>query len=120
MKPKRIGVQLAHRDVLRTKATGRTVRLTDQMLVGLARSGSVRKAVPAFKTLFDSLSNAGCRTCNNAKIKAQKRQGQVLLGLKQSIANLEGEKLRQFKKMVSADTLIVYVRTAKGSKKRVI
>ena len=83
----------------------RVVRLTDNVILGLARMKNVRQQIPAFKALFESLGHRGCGRC---KKKSVHRQREVLLALKKMLAE-NGSMVRLLKKITNADTIVIYV-----------
>ena len=94
----------------------RVVRLTDNVLLGLARMGNVRSQLPAFATLFKALGRRGCGRC---KKKGARRQRDVLLSLKRTIAE-NGSMVRILKKIIKADSIEIYVPNGKVVVKRVL
>ena len=94
----------------------RIVRLTDNVLLGLARMANVRAQIPAFKMLFQSLGRRGCGRCRKKNVR---RQRDVLLAVKKSIAE-NGSIARILKKITKADGLEIYVPTGKVVQKRVL
>ncbi len=94
----------------------RVVRLTDNVLLGLARMKNVRAQLPAFKALFQSLGRRGCGRC---KKKSVRRQREVLLSLKKAVVE-NGSMVRVLKKIIKADGLEIYVPNGKVVQKRVL
>lgn len=94
----------------------RIVKLTDNVLLGLARMKDVRIKLPAFKSLFQALGNRGCGKCR--KKKAQ-RQRDVLITIKRMIVE-NSNMARVLKSIVKADGLEIYVPMGKVVRKRVI
>lgn len=94
----------------------RIVRLTDNVLLGLARMKQVRTQLPAFTVLFNALGRRGCGKC---KKRNMHRQRDVLLSLKKAIAE-NGSMVRILKKITKADSLELYVPSGKVVQKRVL
>ena len=94
----------------------RIVRLTDNVLLGLARTRNVRARLPAFKILFDALGRRGCGRCRKRNVR---RQRDVLLSLKKAIVE-NGSMIRTLKQIIKADGLEIYVPNGKVVQKRVL
>lgn len=85
----------------------RVIKLTDQILVGLARTASFRDKFKVFKALYEGLAAPGCGKC-----KKRKRQNTLLPAIKQEI--LKSPKLVQaIKQQLHASTLVIFVRKGK-------
>lgn len=82
----------------------RIVKLTDQVLLGLARTGDFRNKFSAFKQLYDSLGARGCGHCKN-----RRRQSVILPALKQSIIG-NPALITAIKQQLHADSLIIFVK----------
>lgn len=85
----------------------RSVKLTDQVLLGLARTVSFRTRFKSFKVLYEQLSSRGCGRC-----KKRRREGTLLPILKQTIA-ANPALIQAIKHQLKASTLIVFVREGK-------
>jgi len=92
----------------------RTVKLTDQVLLGLARTGSFRTRFRAFKALYESLGVRGCGKC-----KKRRRQSMLLPALKQQIAKTPSL-IQALKKQLRADTLVVFVKEGRSVVKKAL
>lgn len=82
---------------------GKTVRLTDATLLSLARNEQIRQAIPAFKKLRRASGHRGCGKCG----KRAPRQQTTLLQLKAALAKSPAA-IKQLKKILKVDTLVVY------------
>ncbi len=92
----------------------RTVKLTDQVLLGLARTTSFRSRFKAFKALYQSLAARGCGRC-----KKRRRQSALLPAMKQEIAK-NPALIQAIKKQLRASTLVVFVRKGKNVVKKAL
>ncbi len=92
----------------------RTVKLTDQVLLGLARTANFRSRFKAFKTLYENLGARGCGRC-----KKRRRQSSILPALKQEIAK-NSSLIQAIKRQLRASALIVFVREGKNVVKKVL
>lgn len=94
----------------------RVVKLTDNVLLGLARMKDVRAKLPAFKLLFEALGRRGCGKCRK---RSAVRQRDAMLTLKRAIAE-NGNMARVLKTIVKADGLEIYVPNGRTVQKRVL
>ena len=92
----------------------RTVKLTDQVLLGLARTESFRSRFAAFKTLYESLGVRGCGRC-----KKRRRQSAILPALKQALVG-NVALIQAIKRQLRASTLVVFVREGKNVVKKAL
>ncbi len=83
---------------------GKTVRLTDATLLSLARNEKVRQALPAFKELRRATGRRGCGKCG----KRRPRHQATLLHLKLSLSKSPAA-IKQLKKILKVDTLVIYI-----------
>jgi hypothetical protein len=92
----------------------REVKLTDQVLLGLARTVTFRSRFKEFKALYENLGTRGCGRC-----KKRRRQSGILPALKQAIVKNSGL-IQSIKKHLKARALIVFVKEGKSVVKKVL
>ncbi len=92
----------------------RTVKLTDQVLLGLARTVGFRTRFKAFKKLYENLGTRGCGRC-----KKRRKQSVILPAMKQEIVHNSGL-IQAIKRQLRASTLVVFVREGKNVVKKVL
>lgn len=92
------------------------VTVTDQLLLRLAATKSIRAQAPNFARLYAAAHNRGCGKCRKRR---QGSQAQILMHIKQAL--LTDERLRAIvKKASNGHVLIVHVRDGNRIVKRVV
>lgn len=91
----------------------KTVTLTDAAVLNLARNTAARKTIPILNGVWNALNKkGGCGKCG----KRRKITGTVL-SVRTALASSPAA-LRQVKKLLGADRIVLYVRGPSGMTQR--